>query len=135
MFDQNGYLGGHSNTVEVAGERGPVAVDTGFIVYNALNYPNLVQLFQYLGVATEASDMSFAVSLRGGALEYAGTNLAGLFAQASNLGGRASGECCETCIASIAPPSPTGLKPCGTACPLVVCLTATVTRQPSATIT
>lgn len=86
LFDQNGYLGGHSNTVEVAGERGPVAVDTGFIVYNALNYPNLVQLFQHLGVATEASDMSFAVSLRGGALEYAGTNLAGLFAQASNLG-------------------------------------------------
>jgi len=85
LFDQNGYLGGHSNTVEVAGERGPVAVDTGFIVYNALNYPNLVRLFQHLDVATEASDMSFAVSLRGGELEYAGTDLGGLFAQASNL--------------------------------------------------
>ena len=85
LFDQNGYLGGHSNTVEVPGERGPVAVDTGFIVYNALNYPNLVHLFDCLGVATEASDMSFAVTLRGGELEYAGTNVAGLFAQASNL--------------------------------------------------
>lgn len=85
LLDQNGYLGGHSNTVEVPGERGPVAVDTGFIVYNALNYPNLVRLFEHLGVATAESDMSFAVSLRGGALEYAGTNLAGLFAQAGNL--------------------------------------------------
>jgi len=85
LFDQNGYLGGHSNTVEVMGERGPVAVDTGFIVYNALNYPNLVRLFEHLDVATEASDMSFAVTLRGGELEYAGTNLAGLFAQSSNL--------------------------------------------------
>lgn len=85
LFDQNGYLGGHSNTVEVAGERGPVAVDTGFIVYNALNYPNLVQLFAHLGVETAESDMSFAVSLRSGALEYAGTDAAGLFAQASNL--------------------------------------------------
>ncbi len=85
LFDQNGYLGGHSNTVEVTTERGPIAVDTGFIVYNALNYPNLVQLFAHLGVATEASDMSFAVTLRNGELEYAGTNIAGLFAQASNL--------------------------------------------------
>ena len=85
LFDQNGYLGGHSNTVEVMGERGPVAVDTGFIVYNALNYPNLVRLFEHLDVDTEASDMSFAVTLRGGELEYAGTNLAGLFAQSSNL--------------------------------------------------
>ena len=86
LFEQNGYLGGHSNTVEVPGEHGAaVAVDTGFIVYNALNYPNLVHLFDHLGVATAPSDMSFAVSLRDGEIEYAGTHLAGLFAQASNL--------------------------------------------------
>lgn len=85
LFEANGYLGGHSNTVEVRGEQAGVPVDTGFIVYNALNYPNLVQLFAHLGVPTADSDMSFAVSLRDGALEYAGTNLAGLFAQVSNL--------------------------------------------------
>lgn len=86
LFEQARYLGGHSNTVEVpGGEAGSLPVDTGFIVYNEVNYPNLVQLFKHLGVATAASDMSFAVSLRGGTLEYAGTNLAGLFAQPGNL--------------------------------------------------
>lgn len=73
--------GGHSNTVEAGG----VAVDTGFIVYNEATYPNLVALFDYLNVPTKASEMSFAVSLDGGALEYAGTDLGGLFAQRSNL--------------------------------------------------
>ena len=85
LFEQAGYLGGHSNTVEVPGDKAGVPVDTGFIVYNALNYPNLVQLFAHLGVPTAESDMSFAVSLRGGELEYAGTNLLGLFAQPANL--------------------------------------------------
>ncbi len=59
-------------------------VDIGFIVYNEATYPNLVALFSHLGVATRASEMSFAASLRGGQREYAGTNLAGLFAQPSN---------------------------------------------------
>jgi hypothetical protein len=85
LFEQNDYVGGHSHTVDVTVDGRRVAVDTGFIVYNALNYPNLVALFAELGVATQASDMSFAVSLDGGRLEYAGTNLAGLFAQRRNL--------------------------------------------------
>ncbi|HZT51465.1 MAG TPA: FAD-dependent oxidoreductase, partial [Stellaceae bacterium] len=85
LYEKDDRLGGHCNTVEVrdrAGNR--LAIDTGFIVYNAINYPNLVALFQHLGVATHASDMSFAVSLGGGMLEYAGTDLKGLFAQPSN---------------------------------------------------
>lgn len=86
LYEQDAYLGGHSNTVEVPGDDGrAAAVDTGFIVYNALNYPNLVRLFEHLAVPTAHSDMSFAVSLRGGELEYSGTNLAGLFAQPANL--------------------------------------------------
>lgn len=85
VFEQNGYAGGHSNTVEVAGPGGPVAVDTGFIVYNEVNYPNLVALFDHLGVPTADSDMSFAVSIADGALEYAGTDLNGLFAQRRNI--------------------------------------------------
>ena len=85
LYEAGGRLGGHSNTVEVAVDGRAVPVDTGFIVYNELNYPNLVQLFAALEVATEPSDMSFAVSIGGGALEYSGTSLAGLIAQKRNL--------------------------------------------------
>ena len=77
--------GGHSHTVEVPGATGSVPVDMGFIVYNPPAYPNLTALFRHLDVPTHGSDMSFAVSLRGGGLEYAGTDLAGLFGQRRNL--------------------------------------------------
>ena len=86
LYERAATLGGHCNTVDVPDANGnPVAVDTGFIVYNTVNYPNLVALFQELGVATHASDMSFAVSLDGGRLEYSGADLGGLFAQPANL--------------------------------------------------
>lgn len=85
VYEQAGRLGGHSNTVEVPGAAAPVPVDTGFIVYNEATYPNLTALFRHLDVPTLASDMSFAVSLRDGALEYAGTDLFGMFAQRRNL--------------------------------------------------
>jgi uncharacterized protein len=85
LYEQDDRLGGHSNTVDVGDIEGNVAVDTGFIVYNTLNYPNLVSLFQHLGVATQPSDMSFAASLEDGAFEYSGTDLRGLLAQPENL--------------------------------------------------
>jgi predicted NAD/FAD-binding protein len=85
LFERAPRLGGHAHTVTVPGERGPFAVDTGFIVYNEPTYPNLTALFAHLGVPTQPSDMSFAASLSGGRLEYAGTGLAGLFGQRRNL--------------------------------------------------
>jgi predicted NAD/FAD-binding protein len=85
VYESAERVGGHSNTVEVATPDGGVPVDTGFIVYNEHTYPNLTALFRFLGVPTQESDMSFAVSLDGGGLEYAGTNLRGLFAQKRNL--------------------------------------------------
>lgn len=81
LYEAETRPGGHSNTVNAAG----VPVDTGFIVYNEVTYPNLTALFTHLGVKTNASDMSFSVSLQDGRVEYAGTNLAGLFAQPTNL--------------------------------------------------
>mgnify|MGYP001378064534 CR=1 FL=1 len=84
IFEAGHYAGGHANTVVVDQPGGPIGVDTGFIVYNEENYPNLTRLFAELGVETQPSDMSFGVSINGGALEYEGS-LRGLIAQPSNL--------------------------------------------------
>ena len=81
LYEAAPRLGGHTHTVDV----GAQPVDTGFIVYNEATYPNLVALFDHLGVKTQPSEMSFAVSLDDGRLEYAGGDLAGLFAQRRNL--------------------------------------------------
>jgi predicted NAD/FAD-binding protein len=85
VFESDSRAGGHSHTVDAPCGEGTVPVDTGFIVYNEPAYPNLTALFRHLDVPTAATDMSFAVSLDGGALEYAGTDLRGLFAQKRNL--------------------------------------------------
>ena len=60
--------GGHSATVDIDYDGAKIAVDTGFIVYNEKNYPNLTAMFDYLGVETQLSDMSFSVSADRGAL-------------------------------------------------------------------
>lgn len=85
LFEAEPRLGGHANTVDVAVDAGKLPVDTGFIVYNDRNYPNLVALFETLSVPTQASNMSFAASLDGGRFEYSGSGLAGLLGQKSNL--------------------------------------------------
>lgn len=86
VYEQNDYIGGHSNTVEAPRSGGgTIPVDTGFIVYNESTYPNLTAMFDHLQVPTDTSDMTFAVSLDRGRLEYAGRNLAGMFAQKRNL--------------------------------------------------
>jgi predicted NAD/FAD-binding protein len=85
VYERAGRLGGHSNTIMAPVGKVKLPVDMGFIVYNEATYPNLTALFKHLEVPTQASDMSFAVSLGGGALEYAGNSLASLFAQKRNL--------------------------------------------------
>ncbi|MHB2166153.1 NAD(P)/FAD-dependent oxidoreductase [Alsobacter sp. R-9] len=88
VYERDSRLGGHSATVDVVADGTPLAVDTGFIVYNEMNYPNLTALFAHLGVETQASTMSFAVSARGGRFEWCGRTekvVDGLFAQRRNL--------------------------------------------------
>jgi predicted NAD/FAD-binding protein len=85
LYEAAGRPGGHTNTVDVRTPRGTAPVDTGFIVYNERNYPNLTALFAYLGVPTDASDMSFAASLDEGRVEYSSNGLAGLVGQPGNL--------------------------------------------------
>lgn len=84
VFERDGRIGGHCNTVLVDAPGEPVAVDTGFIVFNRTNYPNLTALFQHLEVTIQPSDMSFAVSRQDGRREYAGSGIRGLFAQPTN---------------------------------------------------
>ncbi len=84
LFESENRLGGHANTVDVDLGDTLLPVDTGFIVYNNLAYPNLTRLFDALSVPTERSDMSFSVSLDNGRLEYQGSAI-GLFIQKRNL--------------------------------------------------
>lgn len=72
LYEAADRLGGHSRTLEIDAGGATVPVDTGFIVYNEKNYPNLVRFFDTLGVETEESDMSFAVSAGGASVEYGG---------------------------------------------------------------
>jgi predicted NAD/FAD-binding protein len=84
VFEAEPRLGGHART-KIAGKRGDQPVDTGFIVFNNANYPNLVELFGDLDVPVAKSDMSFAASIGDGWLDYAIRDLDGLFAQRRNL--------------------------------------------------
>jgi predicted NAD/FAD-binding protein len=84
LFEAENRLGGHARTV-LAGKRGDQPVDTGFIVFNDVNYPHLLALFKKLNVPTTKSDMSFGASIRGGEFEYALKSFDSLFAQRRNL--------------------------------------------------
>ena len=85
LYEANPRLGGHSNTLTTRFGDREVPVDTGFIVYNERNYPQLTQLFGTLEVPTEPSNMSFGVSQDDGAFEYASTRWSALFAQRRRL--------------------------------------------------
>lgn len=85
LFEEASYPGGHTNTVDVTLNGVTHPVDTGFLVFNDRTYPNLIALFDELGVSAHPSDMSFSVSLDGGRFEWAGANLNTVFAQRRNL--------------------------------------------------
>ncbi len=97
VFEQGAYAGGHSNTVDVRAPGGPIAVDTGFIVYNEPAYPNLTALFDHLQVDTKPPEMTFAVSLD----ETARSNMRATTSPPSSPRRKissavASGRCCST---------------------------------------
>jgi uncharacterized protein len=91
VYDREFRPGGHSHTVTIDYDGEQVAVDTGFIVYNELNYPDLTAMFDHLGVETVESSMSFAVTADAGRFEWKGggenwlETAKGLFAQRRNL--------------------------------------------------
>lgn len=85
LFEQNDYVGGHTNTVTVEEDEKQVPIDTGFIVFNHITYPNLTRLLSQLGVLTKKCEMSFGVQHKPSGLEYSGSGLGGLFAQRKNI--------------------------------------------------
>ncbi|MEJ2108897.1 MAG: FAD-dependent oxidoreductase [Acidobacteriota bacterium] len=85
LFEANDYIGGHTHTIDVdAGER-RYAVDTGFIVFNEVTYPNFLKLLKRLDVSYHSSTMTFSVKSERDGLEYGAHNLNTLFAQRRNL--------------------------------------------------
>jgi predicted NAD/FAD-binding protein len=85
LYEKNDYAGGHSNTISVAEDNRFVPVDTGFMVFNEVTYPNLTRLFHELGVATKPTNMSFSVQHLPTGLEFCGSSLNHIFGQRKNL--------------------------------------------------
>ncbi|MEO1363035.1 MAG: FAD-dependent oxidoreductase [Pseudomonadota bacterium] len=83
LFEAEPRLGGHARTI-IAGKHGDQPVDTGFLVFNYVNYPHMAKLFAELDVPVTESNMSFGASIDGGRLEYGLASLDALFAQRSN---------------------------------------------------
>jgi predicted NAD/FAD-binding protein len=86
IFEKENYLGGHTHSVSVPdGPDEGTPVDTGFIVFNEATYPLFIKFLQELEVPSRETQMSFGFHCESTGLTYAGTDLAGIFAQRSNL--------------------------------------------------
>ena len=85
LFERENHFGGHSNTVTVQINKKKIDVDVGFIVFNHLTYPNLINFFKENEVLIEKSNMSFSVSVKDTNIEYCGKGIKGFFSNKSNL--------------------------------------------------
>ncbi len=87
LFEKQSRLGGHTHTHHLSIGETPVSVDTGFIVHNRMNYPNLIRLLEELNIETCDSDMSFAVDRRGEpkGLSWCSRGLNGVFTERKNI--------------------------------------------------
>ena len=85
LFEKEDRFGGHSYTIDVIVNKKRIPVDIGFIVFNHLTYPNLINFFNEIDIEIEKSDMSFSVSVEGTNFEYCGKGFKGIFANKSNF--------------------------------------------------
>ena len=85
LYEKEDHFGGHSYTYDIKDNQKILPVDLGFIVFNELTYPNLINFFQELKVPYEKSNMSFAVSVKDSNVEYAGKNLSSIFSNKKNI--------------------------------------------------
>ncbi len=85
FYEQENYVGGHTNTISVNENGTEVFMDTGFMVFNYVTYPHLCDLFKEIKAPVKKTDMSFSVQYKPTGLEYCGSGLNGLFAQRKNI--------------------------------------------------
>ena len=86
LFEKQDRFGGHSYTLDIKiNEKEKVSVDAGFMVFNKITYPNLINFFKENEIEIEKSDMSFSVSVKGTNIEYCGKGLNGIFSNRGNL--------------------------------------------------
>ena len=87
LFEKENHFGGHSYTVDIKknNKNETVSLDLGFIVFNKITYPNLINFFNDLEVAYEKSNMSFSVSVKNSGIEYSGNGIKGLFSNKYNI--------------------------------------------------
>ncbi len=86
LFEKENHFGGHSHTVAVTTEKNTTTlVDIGFIVFNYLTYPNLINFFKENDIEIEKSNMSFSVSVKGTSIEYCGKGINGIFSNRYNF--------------------------------------------------
>jgi len=85
LFERESRLGGHTHTHQVSQGERSYSVDSGFIVFNADNYPLFSRMLDELDVPSQATTMSFSVQDARSGLEYNATDFDGLFCQRRNL--------------------------------------------------
>ena len=87
VFEKENHFGGHSYTVEIPhnSSNDLISIDLGFIVFNKINYPNLIKLFDSLQVPYELSNMSFSISVKNSNVEYSGSGFKGIFSNKNNF--------------------------------------------------
>jgi predicted NAD/FAD-binding protein len=85
VYEKSARIGGHTRTLTFDYDGTKVAVDTGFIVFNEANYPELTAMFRHLNVPVQKSEMTFAASIREGWLEWGARNTNAIFGQRRNL--------------------------------------------------
>ena len=85
LFEKDDHFGGHSYTYDIKDNGKVISVDLGFIVFNELTYPNLINFFKELNIPFEKSNMSFSVSVKNSNVEYGGSSLNSIFANKLNI--------------------------------------------------
>ncbi|MEM7400906.1 MAG: FAD-dependent oxidoreductase [Pseudomonadota bacterium] len=84
VYESGNYIGGHVNTIDLYAEDQPIAIDTGFIVFNDWTYPNFENLISQLDIQIQDSEMSFSATCEETGFEWSGSGLQSLIFNREN---------------------------------------------------